>query len=213
MSEVFIVLTSKHSPSCKAIQQQINYISPHFNTRVINIDNIGIRKAIVNATKYKIESVPITSPYFLPESVYDTTYFYPTTYSYPVYQNISYLDVNQDKDLQKKVSKHFFSQLYNKWVPELYPNLLNYLKISNNDVHLVKSISDAKNNTTKDSEYSKKINYLADFIMTKIDLFELLDIYSERKNIKWWNMRQYSEDIELYVIKRLEQKLKEMVLE
>ncbi len=58
MSEVFIVLISKHSPSCKAIQQQINYISPHFNTKVVDIDNIGIRKAIVNATQYKIESVP-----------------------------------------------------------------------------------------------------------------------------------------------------------
>ncbi len=58
MSEVFIVLTSKHSPSCKAIEQQINYISPHFNTKIINIDNIGIRKAIVNATQYKIETVP-----------------------------------------------------------------------------------------------------------------------------------------------------------
>ena len=58
MSEVFIVLTSKHSPSCKSIEQQINYISPHFNTKVINIDNIGIRKAIVNATQYKIETVP-----------------------------------------------------------------------------------------------------------------------------------------------------------
>lgn len=58
MSEVFIVLTSKHSPSCKAIEQQVNYISPHFNTKVVNIDNIGVRKAIVNATKYKIETVP-----------------------------------------------------------------------------------------------------------------------------------------------------------
>jgi len=58
MSEVFIVLTSKHSPSCKAIEKQINYISPHFNTKVVNIDNIGVRKAIVNATKYNIETVP-----------------------------------------------------------------------------------------------------------------------------------------------------------
>jgi hypothetical protein len=58
MSEVFIILTSKHSPSCKAIQQQINYISPHFNTKVVNIDNIGIRKSIVNATQYNIETVP-----------------------------------------------------------------------------------------------------------------------------------------------------------
>jgi hypothetical protein len=163
--------------------------------------------------KYKIESVPVTSSYFLPDSIYDTTYFYPTNYSYPVYQNISYLDVNQDKDLHKKVTKHFFSQLYNRWIPELYPNLLNYLKVSNNEVHLVKSISDAKNNTTKESDFSEKINYIAEFILTKKDLFELLSVYSDRKNIKWWNLRQYSEDVELYVIKRLEQKLKEMVLE
>jgi hypothetical protein len=163
--------------------------------------------------KYKIESVPVTSSYYLPNSIYDTSYFYPTNYSYPVYQNISYLDVNQDKDLHKKVTKHFFSQLYNRWIPELYPNLLNYLKVSNNEVHLVKSIADAKNNTTKESDFSEKINYIADFILTKKDLFELLSVYSDRKNIKWWNLRQYSEDVELYVIKRLEQKLKEMVLE
>jgi hypothetical protein len=58
MSEIFIVLTSKHSESCKAISQQLTYIAPYFNTKIVNIDNIGIRKAIVNATKYKIESVP-----------------------------------------------------------------------------------------------------------------------------------------------------------
>ena len=162
---------------------------------------------------YKIESVPVTSSYFLPSSLYDTSYFYPTTYSYPIYQNISYLDVNVDKDLHKKVSSHFFSQLYNRWIPELYPNLLNYLKVSNNEVHLVKSISDAKNNTTKESDFGLKINYIADYIITKRDLYELLTVYSERKNIKWWNLRQYSEDVELYIIKKLEHKLKEMVLE
>ncbi len=58
MSEIFIVLTSKHSESCKAIVPQLNFIAPHFNTKIVNIDNIGIRKAIVNATKYNIESVP-----------------------------------------------------------------------------------------------------------------------------------------------------------
>ncbi len=58
MSEVFIVFVSKHSPACRAIKQQLDYISPHFNTRVVDIDNIHIRKSILNATKYKIESVP-----------------------------------------------------------------------------------------------------------------------------------------------------------
>ena len=58
MSEVFIVFISKHSPSCRNIKQQLDYISPHFNTRIVDIDNIHIRKSILNATKYKIESVP-----------------------------------------------------------------------------------------------------------------------------------------------------------
>jgi hypothetical protein len=173
---------------------------------IVNIDTDRNRK-------YKVESVPVTTSYILPDNVLNTSYFYPTNYSYPVFQNISYLDINEDKDLQKKVSKHYYSQLYNKWIPDLYPNLLNYLKISGNDVHLIKSISEAKNNTTKESEFGAKINYLADFILTKKDVFEILNVYSDRKNIKWWNMRQFSEDIEIYMIKRLEQKLKEMILE
>ena len=178
---------------------------------IVSIDNERYRNR-----NYKIESVPVTSSYFLPDNSYNTlntSYFYPTNYSYPVFQNISYLDINADKDLHKKVTKHFYSQLYNKWVPELYPNLLNYLKISGSEVHLIKSLSDAKSNTTKDSEYGAKINYLADFILTKKDIYEILSVYSDRKNIKWWNMRQNSDDVEIYVIKRLEQKLKEMVLE
>jgi hypothetical protein len=58
MSEVFIVFVSKYSNSCKAIKQQLDYIAPHFNTKVVDIDNVNIRKSIYNATKYKIESVP-----------------------------------------------------------------------------------------------------------------------------------------------------------
>jgi hypothetical protein len=58
MSEVFIVFISKHSPACRAIKQQLDYISPHFNTRIVDIDNIHIRRSILNATKYNIESVP-----------------------------------------------------------------------------------------------------------------------------------------------------------
>jgi len=177
---------------------------------IVSIDN---EKNIVRNNKVVIESIPVTSNYYLPNNPLNTSIFYPQPYSYPVYQNISYIDVNQDYDLQKKVSKHFYSQLYNKWVPELYPSLLNYLKVSQNDVHLVKSISEAKSNTTKESEIGIKINYLADYILTKKNIVELLSVYSDKKGIKWWNMRAYADDIELYMIKRLEQKLKEMVLE
>jgi len=173
----------------------------------VSIDNDRNRN-----TQYKIESVPVTSSYVLPNGVFNTSYFYPSINTYPMYQNISYLDINQDKDLHKKVTKNFYSKLYNKWIPEIYPNLLNYLKISGNDVSLVKSLNEAKNNTTKDGDFGKKINYLATEILTKIDLYELLLAYSNSKGVKWWNMRQYCEDIELYLIKKLEQKLRELIL-
>jgi hypothetical protein len=147
--------------------------------------------------------------YYSPSSLY---YADPLIYSYPTYQTVSYLDINADKDLHKKVTKNFYSKLYNKWIPEIYPNLLNYLKISGNDVSLVKSLNEAKNNTTKDGDFGKKINYLATEILTKVDLYELLLAYSNNKGVKWWNMRQYCEDIELYIIKKLEQKLRELIL-
>ena len=194
-------------PYTSSVSSPLYSYSPEI---IVSIDN---EKNIVRNNKVVIESIPVTSNYYLPNNVLNTSIFYPQPYTYPVFQNISYIDVNQDYDLQKKVSKHFYSQLYNKWVPELYPSLLNYLKVSQNDVHLVKSIREAKSNTTKESEIGTKINYLADYILTKKNIVELLSVYSDKKGIKWWNMRQYADDIELYMIKRLEQKLKEMVLE
>jgi hypothetical protein len=173
----------------------------------VSIDNDRNRN-----TQYKIESVPVTSSYVLPNGVFNTSYFYPSINTYPMYQNISYLDINQDKDLHKKVTKNFYSKLYNKWIPEIYPNLLNYLKTSGNEVSLVKSINEAKNNTTKDVDFGKKINYLASEILTKVDLYELLLAYSDKKGVKWWDMSKFCEDIELYLIKKLEQKLRDLIL-
>lgn len=171
---------------------------------------------IVSVDRYpvKTETVEVlTLPadnYYLPTNLYySNPYFYPR----PIYNNISYLDVNADKDLQKMVTGRFFSRLYNKWVPELYSRLLDYVKLTENDITLVKSVNDLKNNKTKDDEFEEKINYLADYIMTKKDIFNELYNYVEQKSINWWNLKSYSDDIELYLIKKLEQRLKDMILQ
>ena len=56
--EIFIFFTSKFSNSCKQLQDKINFITPHFNTYLVDIDNPQIRYSLVNATKNKIQSVP-----------------------------------------------------------------------------------------------------------------------------------------------------------
>jgi hypothetical protein len=57
-NEFFIIFTSKYSNSCKKISEQVNHIFPYYNTKVIDVDNPVIRKAILNATTNKIKTVP-----------------------------------------------------------------------------------------------------------------------------------------------------------
>lgn len=172
---------------------------------VVSVETRPVKTEVI-----EVASLPVTN-YYLPTSLYYSSdpYYYPR----PVFNNISYLDVNSDKDLQKKVTGKFFSRLYNKWVPELYARLLDYVKLYEKDVSLVKSANEVKNNKTKEDEFEEKINYLADYIMTKKDVFNELYYYAEQKGINWWNLNSYADDIELYLIKKLEQRLKDMILE
>ena len=56
-NEIFVFFTSKYSNACKQVVEKLNYIAPHFNTRIIDIDNPDTRFVLQNATQYKIETV------------------------------------------------------------------------------------------------------------------------------------------------------------
>ena len=152
----------------------------------------------------------ISPSYYVPNTLMyvDTPYYY-----YPTYQSISYLDVNADKDLQKKVVKKFYSALYNNWVPDLHSRLLNYVKLTKDEAKLVKSEGEAKSNSTKEDEYGDKINYFADYIFTKTDIYEELYNYIEKRGLNWWDLSSRSDELELLLIKKLEQKIKDIMME
>jgi len=156
-----------------------------------------------------VNSLP-TYNYYSPSSLYFAD---PLVYSYPTYQNISYLDINADTDLHKKMTKYFYSKLYNEFVPESYSRLLNFVRLSDKDIQLVKSASDAKNNVTKEADYGEKINYLADYIFTKKDVYAELFDYVQRKRVNWWDLKYYSDDVELYLVKQLERRINDIILE
>ena len=56
--EIFIVFISKYSNSCKQIEPRLQFITPHFNTKFIDVDNPIIRKSIINASTNQINTVP-----------------------------------------------------------------------------------------------------------------------------------------------------------
>ena len=56
--EAFIIYYSKYSKACLSLSDKINFIAPHFNITIIDIDNPHVRNNILNATTNKITKVP-----------------------------------------------------------------------------------------------------------------------------------------------------------
>jgi len=158
--------------------------------------------------KLLVSSLPQTN-YYLPTSL--AYYNEPLVYSGPIYNNITYLDINADKELQKSTTKYFFSRLYNDYVPESSPEILDYVKLNARDVELVKSVKQAKQNSTKNADFREKITYLAENIFTKNDIFNVLVTFVNKNSVNWWNLEDMSEDVCRILVKRLEEKIKSML--
>ena len=180
------------------------YSSPYSELSIsISKNNLPVRNETV-----LVSSLPRTNYYLPTDLVY---YNDPIIYSTPYYTNVSYLDINGDKDLQKKMTRYFFSQLYNEYVPESHPEILDYVKLNSRDIELVKSVKQAESNTTKKSDYGEKITYLAENIFNKNDIHKVLSNYCNNNNINWWDLKRVSNNIERILIKRLEDKIKDML--
>lgn len=186
-----------------------SYVTSPVYTSEISVTVTGDRLP-TKSEKVEVTSLPVTN-YYLPTNLYYVND--PISYSYPIYKNISYLDVNADTELHKKMTKYFYSKLYNEYVPDDHSDLLDYVKLTAKDIELVKSLGEAKNNRTKEEDFGEKINYLADYIFTKKDIYSVLWDYVERKGVKWWDLKYYSDDIENKLVKGLEEKIKDMILE
>ncbi len=51
--EVFIVIVSKHSPSCTKIFDTVKFLMPHLQIQILEIDNPDIRKLVLQSGKIK----------------------------------------------------------------------------------------------------------------------------------------------------------------
>ena len=168
------------------------------------------------------DNLPIKTENILVSSLPRNNYYSPTNliyyndpmvYGNSIYSSVSYLDLNGDKELQKKMTRFFYSQLYNEYIPESNSHLLDYVKLNANDVELVKSVKQSKQNSTKKSDFSEKIRYLAENIFTKNDIFNCLASYCNRNNVNWWDLKNVSNDVERLLVRKLETKIKSMLNE
>jgi hypothetical protein len=155
-----------------------------------------------------VSSLPSTN-YYLPTNL--VYYDDPIIYAGPVYNNVSYLDINGDKELQRKTTRYFYSQLYNVYVPESNSDILDFVKLNPRDVELVKSAKQANQNSTKKSEFAEKIKYLSENIFTKDDICDELCAYITANGINWWDLKKVSNNVERLLVKKLKERINEML--
>jgi len=163
----------------------------------------------LRSERLSVSSLPFVN-YYLPSNIYYSDD--PIMYS-SVYRNVSYLDINSDKELQKKSTRFYYSQLYNRYIPDSNSEILDFVKLGSKDISLVKSMKEAKNNRTDEEDYGEKINYLADYVFSKTDVFSTLYDFVSRRRINWWDLKYYSDQLETILVNKVKAKIRDMLME
>ncbi len=70
-NEIFIVFVSKYSQASQNISQALQFIAPHFNLKVVDIDNPITRKMVLNSSVHKFETVPSAMLYYPKDNTFD----------------------------------------------------------------------------------------------------------------------------------------------
>jgi len=93
LQEVFIVIVSKHSPSCSKIFETVKFIAPHLNTKILEIDNPEVRDLVLQSGK--IKTVPTIA------------LMYPQENKVDFYEGPSALQLLQQKveEVQQKIQR------------------------------------------------------------------------------------------------------------
>ena len=127
----------------------------------------------------------------------------------------TYQDLDLDKDIQKKVSKHFYKKLCNKW---LYDNnsLLAFIKLDNGKPELIKSMNEYNQQSIKGdtvSNIEKKISYMEDKLISYKDVKHFLKKFISRHSYHWYTLYTIEDKIKEELSKYLKNLLEDAIKE
>jgi len=108
--EVFVVIVSKHSPSCSKIFEMVKFVAPHLHTKILEIDHPDVRKLVLQSGK--IKTVPTIA------------LMYPQQHKVDFYEGPSALQLLQHKveEVQRKIQSMMPPQKTTDIAQVLAPN-------------------------------------------------------------------------------------------
>jgi hypothetical protein len=126
-----------------------------------------------------------------------------------------------DPELRRKVIKHFYNQLKDVYFLGKFQNLLKYIIVENNSARLVKSDEELQKNTNNNNDFTLRIQFIIDNIISKYDLEVLISkliakygmLYSEDEyNMHWYNAKyKHSRLIKKAMYKKIKYRLQKKV--
>jgi len=125
----------------------------------------------------------------------------------PPYPNVvSYQDVNNDRNLKSQVLEYFYNKLLNNWLKFHYTDLYYMITVSNGKASLIKNISEIENNKKNDrSDNDIKYEFLVDNYLRKKDVYSLLSKFRKLNTLNWWDLKQHSEKVRLFIHHKVKQ--------
>ena len=126
---------------------------------------------------------------------------------------VQYLNINNDPDLIRKVSKYFFEKTMNSWMYSDFEDLLMYLVVKNDKVQVISNKKELDNNK-KDNDMKSiemKVNYIADNVMTKYDMKSFLKKYAIKSGLDLWKLKENKSYVKKSLYKKIHKKLQKLV--
>lgn len=128
----------------------------------------------------------------------------------------SYQNLDDDKDIHKKVTSHIYNKLVKKWFYDSLLPLLAFVKSDNGKYQLIKSMNEYNPQSVKDESVSnieRKIEYMQDKIITHKDLRHFLKKFVKHHNYHWYTLYTADDKIKDELHKHLKKLLESAINE
>ncbi len=125
-----------------------------------------------------------------------------------------YNDVNKDKHVAKTITKYYYYKLLDKWLfKDLLP-LVAFVEIAEGKPRLIRNLGDynmAQLATDSVDTIEKKIDYLAEVLITKEMVKHVLKKFMGKHGLRWSVLNNYENDLKEYFLKYIRDKLEDVI--
>ena len=128
-----------------------------------------------------------------------------------VTKETTYLDINEDNELQQRTSKYFYEKLMNRWLHGSFESLLNYFTVKGSKVRLVTKVKDAAKNTPNEKDRDTIIEYISRNVMTKYNIRSFLKKFVAKSGLNWYDLESNTKIVKKSLFKRMKKDIENMI--